>query len=152
MAALELDDLHQRIAMALAAITANSDGHTWREAPTPFDLFGDDEATREHMAFAVGLPATSWDSDVESSLRKRGIDGGLVGTAVGVRWTFGLRPDSGPSDYRLALGVERALVHALINMDVRNLHIALQRQTRRAAGLWVVGEIQAAASHRLSLS
>lgn len=149
MSTLTVHDLRERVAAALEAI----DG--WKESRWAYDLLPLAEpGTYAHLAFAVGVPTVRWPDATESSLRKRGAEGGMVETDLRVRWLHRIRGDAQVADYGDAFDAEAAAYKALIGMSKVGLHLFLVSMSHRIVGdgTWMLGEIQATAIHRLPLS
>ena len=138
-------EVRARTAAALAALTG------WRESPRHPDTFPGDAGQWAHLAFAVGIPATVYESAQESSRTRRGSVGGLVRSDVRVRWTHRVRADAAVDDYAAALAAEAQAVAALTGLaQTSGLHVAIDQTTRTGAGdgAWLLCEIDCTMTHQ----
>lgn len=144
MSQLDCETLRARVAAAIVALSG------WRQSTLPYDLFPDQTAQQgNHKVVAVGVPRTQWASPKES----RRSEGPLVASEVRVRWTHQIRQDAAVSDYDEALGTERDIIAAVLQISELGLHIWADSATRRISGqgTWLEGEIAFGTNHRLSL-
>ena len=151
MSLLSISDLQARIEDRIASSLQEKD---WKKSRFPFPLFGADTQQLSHIAFAVGLPSSTWPSGVESSITRRGAAGGLVTTSVRVRWSHRCRADVQLLDFAAAQDAEIDLVVAVLGMSLANCHIRVTEAQRDMddSGTWVLGEVGFAVQHQYQLT
>jgi hypothetical protein len=132
VAILESSEIRQRFAAALAALS--TDAEPWKEAPAHYDLFPSDTRSHAHLAFAVGVPSSVFDSAKETYRGARGAEGGAATTAIGIRWTYLLRTDSQVADYDSGCDSAVTLLIAIAGTSKTALHFAPGRVSRRTVG------------------
>jgi hypothetical protein len=142
--------VRQRVAALVEAVGSPFAAHESR-----WDLVsGVEPGQFAHGAFAVAVGSTAFESEIESSRRTRGTGGGMVRTALAIRWLWFLRAEAYVADYDLALAGEAAIVKALAAHVSANLRVSILSMTREVVGdgLWLRGEIVLRTDHTLALS
>ena len=144
MAALPVATVRSRVSSALDSLGG------WSESRWGYELFGRDTDHLQHHAFAVGVPDTS--VHVREG-RQRPSDGALVETTVEVAWAHRLTLDAQVSAYDAALAAEQQAIQAVLAISRSDLHIVLDRMSRRVAPEgWVLGTLRFRALHRYALA
>lgn len=145
--------VRQKVAQVLADLPV------WTESSFAYDLFqvGGDASSFEDQSFCVGIPSTQFtDPRIESSIRKRGVDGGVAVSTVRVRWFYRLPPGMTVSSYDGALAAEADLLHAVLALQSTDFEVWCTGMDRRVNGAasesWVVGDLAFAVSHRISIT
>lgn len=148
MATLTVEEIRQRV----ATVIKDHDG-AWRESPRHYDAFPADPGHFAHKAYAVGAPGTEFESPMESVRHKRGEDGGLVDTQIGVRWTYRIKIDGGVKAYDAMLASEALLLKALTGISLVSMHFWVTSLTRSPTGNheWLLGQLLCVARHRIAI-
>lgn len=147
---MTVPELRQRFATAISALTSPD---TWRESAWAYDTFPLAEPGQyAHLAFAVGIPSTSF-GPMEGS-RRRLATGGLVESVVGIRWVHHVRGECVVADTDAAYDAEAILVKAISAMsliDLSSLSVVQLRRQMVGDGTWLLCEATVEVHHQYQL-
>jgi hypothetical protein len=144
VAAIRTDQIRQRIATAVDALTGFS------ESRFAGPLFARDTDHKAHKSFAIEVATSTPLQDRQ----RRGL-GALTRTDYVVRWCYRLRPDAHVSDYDGALLTEQTVVAAVMGIALTDIQLRWDGEPQRAlspAGDWYLGALTFHVDHLYSLT
>ncbi len=150
---LPVHEVAERLAAHLKAVLPG-----WRESAYPLELMPYDSRSSQHQCWAVAVPTTVPNRDRQGSARGTVERGTQATTAVQVGWSWWLREQDAPGDYKAALAAELDLVAKLGTVDENpRLLFSLARLQRRVlppseeGGFLLLGVVELATFHRYPL-